>query len=495
MEVDGDLARLGCMVGLVAHNRGEMTSVNRQQHIAEALNEYALRSGTKDTMRVPLRSGPGMLLEVIDVPLDLPVLNAESFRIAPALAEHPMADIVHADPNSAAAQRIVTELVRASHRQANELKESLIDGQDQPGLITRKGKLVNANTRCVLLRELRAEGKITDSTLRVAVLPSNVTEPEELELESVLQKQREHKDEYNLVSELMMLKKLHEGAGLSDAAIAKRLRGRTAQRISDLRAVLDLMERARRLTEPPLPLSEFISDRDQAQNWLELLAKVRETDPREGRPAGDAVISRWLIAYILGFNSVHKLRHASGPWIETEVLPDLAEGHKVSVTIADVAAIPIEPQILEETDQPAGLDLLGDEPSPAPGADATAIHRLLNLTVSAKRAGDGDVELPTGDVVAASDVREALAGSVGRGLAATKRRSLAGSKLQRPAFGLSQARSGLKDALDALDEVSDQPEFASQRENVLLLVDEVTNLLDRIVEELGEVGSELTLND
>lgn len=50
-------------------------------------------------MRVPLR-GNGELLEVIEIPLDLPVLNSESFRIAPSLEEHPQADLVRTDPYS-----------------------------------------------------------------------------------------------------------------------------------------------------------------------------------------------------------------------------------------------------------------------------------------------------------------------------------------------------------------------------------------------------------
>lgn len=468
-----------------------MTDANREQHISQALSQYKQQAGTRDTMRVPLRSNGGMLLEVIEVPLDLPVLNAESFRIAPALAEHPRAEVVRRDPYSPDAQRIVAELVRQSHRHIDDLKSSLIDGQDQPGLITRKGKLINANTRCVLLRELRAEGTITTSTLRVAVLPQDVTEAEELELESVLQKQREHKDEYNLVGELMMLKRLHETAGMSDAAIAKRLRGRSAQRINDLRAVLELMERARRLTEPPLPMTSFISERDQTQNWLELLFKVRDADAKDGRPAGDLVIGRWLIAYMLGFNSVHKLRHASGAWIETEVLPDLAEGDGVANAIADTAKTPPDRTADDApSTRPAGLDLLADEPQPPPDADAEAVKQLLNLAVTATRAGDADMDLPSGESVPAADVVDALTQSVARGLAATKRQSLAGTKLQRPISGLDQARVGLRDALNALDEVGDQPEFEPLRENAQLLADEVAVLLERVIDALQSDDAE-----
>lgn len=82
-----------------------MTEANREQHIAQALGQYNQQAGPRDTMRVPLHGR--ILLEVIELPLDLPVLNTESFRIAPALAEHPQANLVRADPYSAAAQRIV----------------------------------------------------------------------------------------------------------------------------------------------------------------------------------------------------------------------------------------------------------------------------------------------------------------------------------------------------------------------------------------------------
>lgn len=462
-----------------------MADTEVEQYIARTVSQYSQQSGPRDTMRVPLRRG--MLLEVIEFPLDLALLNAESFRIAPALAEHPQADLVKLDPYSAAAQRIVADLVRSAHRSAEELKESLVDGQDQPGVITCRGKLINGNTRCVLLRDLRAEGRITTSTIRVAVLPSDVISSQELELESVLQKQIEHKDPYNLVSELMMLKKLNEGAGLTDAAIARRLRMRNSQRVTDLRAVLELMERARRLTTPALPLTAFISERDQAQNWLELLYRVREADQREGRLSGDLVVARWLTAYVLGFSSVHKLRHAYGTWLEADVIPDLAEGGDVATTIAESAVAPAQ-EPAQSGERPAGVDLLGDEPPPSADSNSTAVKRLLNLAAAASRAGDGEVTLYGGGAAPAADVRETLAASVSRGLAASKRRSLAGNRLQRPAYGLTQARAGLRDAIDALDEVADLPAFSLHRSNVLDLIDEVSDLLDKVAEAVEADG-------
>src|SRR4051812_47850201 len=223
-----------------------MTEAGREQMIQQKLAEYhADHNRIRPTLDVPLGPG-GRTLEVIELPLDVPILNPDSFRIAPLLPDHPQAHLVRDDPQSPAAQQFVASLVRQAHRHVDDLKESLKDGQDQPGVITRKGKLINANSRCVLLRELFDEGEITTNVIRVAVLPG-VDNAQELELEGVLQKQREHKDEYNLVSELMMIMKLHEQAHMTDAAISKQLRYRSASRVTDLRRILDLMERARHL--------------------------------------------------------------------------------------------------------------------------------------------------------------------------------------------------------------------------------------------------------
>jgi len=467
-----------------------MTEAARRQQISQALEAYyASKDGAKDTLRITLR-GPE-ILPVIEVPLDMPILNTNSFRIAPKLADHPGAETVRRDPESQAAQRIVAELVKASHRQSEELKESLKDeGQEQAGVITRSGKLINANTRCVLLRELCDEGKRKNRTLRVAVLPSDFTNEQELELESVLQKQREHKDEYNLVGELMMIQTLHDKAKMSDAEINRLLRVKGGEkRVTDLRAVLELMERARNLTSSPMPLSEFISEQDKRENWLALLAKVRSIDASEGRPAGDDHIRRWLIAYCAGLDSVHALRAAAGTWVEDDVLPDLAEGATVASTVATaVTAPPAEPKAPAAKPQPVGLDLLGDAPAPAPGADTEAIQRILDISIAAKRAGDGAIVLPGGSSVPAPEVREALSGSVKRGLDAVKRRAAAGSRIQRPANALEAAKKSLREAIDALDDVVEESAFAAARAAVIDLHAEVVDLVAQLDDILGVGG-------
>lgn len=475
-----------------------MTRSSREQHIAQALSQYREHQGaTRDTYRAPLRGST--ILEVIEIPLDIPILNADSFRIAPRLADHPKADLVATDPESPAAQQVVAELVRQSHRQVDDLKQSLLDeGQDQPGIISRSGKLINANTRCVLLRELAREGRTSATTLRVAVLPADVTNSEELALESVLQKQREYKDDYNLVSELMMIEKLYSSAGMSDQQIAASLRTKGgAKKVTDLREVLVLMNRARHLSTVPRPLAVFVSEQDQTQNWIELLRDVREIDIARGRGAADDHIRRWLLAYYSGNDSVHRLRAAKGEWVEREVVSDLAESNDpIAVDLAEAAIVtPESDEGTVAVDVPSGLDLLGgDEAEQEIHVSPAPVQNLLDIVVAAEQAGTGNVTLPDGKSMPAEDARVVLHHSVKSSLEALKRRAADTNRITRPLTLLSQARSALKDAVDALEDVVEDPAFAQHRASIGVLAYEAQELVEEIValvadgEDAGETS-------
>jgi hypothetical protein len=449
-----------------------MTLSSRRSHIEKALAEYREEpAGSGETTRVPFR-GSSTVLKVIEVPLDIPILNADSFRIAPELADHPGRQTVLDDPESDAAQQIVADLVRASHRNADALKESLlIDGQDTPGVITREGKLINANTRCVLLRDLVADGLMPAASLRVAVLPSDITNSEVLGLESVLQQQQEFKDEYTLVSKLMMIEKLHAEGGMSDRQIAASLREKKgAERIADLREVLVLMERARRLTSTPRPLSAFISKKDQTQNWLELLYQVREVDRLRGRLAGNEVIRAWLIAFYAEFDSVHQLRNVrgGGDWIQRDVLPLLRDGDATAAQVAAAidAAGSDDPASEDRFERASrlGLDLLtGSDEKPTSTITHKpdpAVQALLDLVSVIGSEPEGVVELPSGIEVAADEVKSAVQRSVEEGIKAVRRRTAGANKLQRPQTLTASAAQGLRTAAEVLDEVLSEPEFA-----------------------------------
>lgn len=434
------------------------------------------------------------MLPVITVPLNVPVLNAKSFRIAPALRDHVDAHLVRIAPDSAEAQRVVAQLVRARHGHADDLKESLRDeGQSDPGVITRSGVLINANTRCVLMRELLEEGQLRETVMRVAVLPSDVGAAELLDLEAVLQKRRDHKDDYDLVSELMMLSTLHEEGQMTAPQIAKR------QRIDvpgvNLRfKVLALMERARLLVDPPLPIQEFGGKKTQLQNWKELVTRIEVLDADKGKEAGDDHLREFLQLHLLGMGAVHTLRVAQPGWVDGHLVGALgrsnALGGKISSTATSTSNAPgIGPvDIVPSMDD--GLELLDFGSSEDPGSPS--VKAIVDLTMKARNAGVGDVELPDGSTAPAASVLETLANSTRSALKDSKALIDAGERLEKPARLLADARRLLEQAGTALADVIDDPDFSGTIPSVLEVIEDIHALTDELREtaEQGEPGAE-----
>ena len=475
-----------------------MSSSNgRRAHIEAALVEYRSKAaGTGETVRLPFR-GVSTVLEVIDVPLDVPFLNAESFRIAPALADHPDRQIVFDDPESPEAQAIVSNLVRASHRHASQLKESLlVDGQDTPGVITRGGKLINANSRCVLLRDLVSEGRLKPTVIRVAVLPANTTNSEELGLESVLQQQQEYKDKYTFVSKLMMIEKLHRDAEMTDKQIAASLREKPTV-IAELREVLVLMNRARHLTTEPRPLSAFVRQTDQQQNWLELLRQVREIEKNYNREAANDHIRGWLLAFFTGVDSVHKLRDVRDDWVKRDLIPLLESGNEVAAEIAEAATAEGEEVIDIDSDDRAsevedlGLDLLGGpEPDERTYRPDPAVQRLLDLAVEASGDPAGDVSLGDNTNASGEEVLGVLRRGVEEGIKAVRRRSVGASKLVRPQTQVDTAITALNAAYEAAEEVAAEAAFYDLVPALSDRLTEAQRRLDDLISFVSSIGSD-----
>jgi hypothetical protein len=146
-----------------------MTEESRRKQIEKALSARLERPETeKPSMPLVWRNNAEKFFPVVDLPIDVPLLWADSHRIRAEL-EAPEFEFVRKERITAAAQTALHELWRKAHRKFDKLKESLeVEGQTEPGVITREGILINGNTRLVALREL---GK---QWIRVAVLDSDV---------------------------------------------------------------------------------------------------------------------------------------------------------------------------------------------------------------------------------------------------------------------------------------------------------------------------------
>jgi len=167
----------------------------RAQSIRTALAAAEKRS---DVERVRIAwKDTDLMATVVEIPLSSVVLNHRSHRIRAQLESSPRAEFVRRDPFSNEAQDVISELLRDTGR-FDELRDNLKDrGQLDPGVVTHTGLLVNANTRCVALRELRKRH------IRVAVLPEDATEEEIDRLELRLQMKRDFRRDYTFTNELL----------------------------------------------------------------------------------------------------------------------------------------------------------------------------------------------------------------------------------------------------------------------------------------------------
>jgi hypothetical protein len=181
--------------------RGEEIRATVEARLSEARKATA----TPETVRVEWRGQPAHL-DVITMPVDDLYYNPETHRVRAQRAHNPARDTTLAThPWSKESQEYLHDLLTAKPDAPDtpdpafaKLKEDLAQfGQNDPGIITHEGILVNGNTRRAALKEL---GK-TD--IRVAVLPADATFTDIAAVELELQLREDHRREYSYINRLI----------------------------------------------------------------------------------------------------------------------------------------------------------------------------------------------------------------------------------------------------------------------------------------------------
>lgn len=152
---------------------------------------------------------------VVELPVCQVLLNPRSHRIRSQLESHPQRDLVKADPYGKDAQAIIETLLRATDGYA-ALRENLKEAkQREYGIATHVGLLVNANTRCVALRDNGME------YIRVAILPSDARQKEIDALELRLQLQEDFRQPYSFSNQLLFVDELLATYNHTDEQVAE----------------------------------------------------------------------------------------------------------------------------------------------------------------------------------------------------------------------------------------------------------------------------------
>lgn len=425
-----------------------ITAEGRRKRITEAIRAWRDKEeSARETLPLHWRGGQS-LFPVVELGLDTVLLNSKSHRLRAQLESHPDVEMVANSPWSAESQAVVEGLLRKAHRDFDRLKDSLSsEGQRQPGVVTREGVLLNANSRAVALRDLDDPNK---RWIRVAVLPEDA-EPQELaELELSLQMQEELKDEYSLTNELLFIEELSRQYKQSDANIASALRWRTRTGTADVaqrRRILDLIREMQQLTDPPIPLTFFDGKLEQLKALEVAYNRMTIEDPSKARHYRDS----WLTTALAGQSAVHQLRRVDDDFIETYFLPSLAEqellrDHADSLVRPGPSGDPPLPGLVE-------LDPEGD------AGGGLNLRPLMSLLVAQSLS----VPLPDGVLVDRTSVQEAIARAAKDAINNARVDKGAENRLDAPVSHLREAATRIRKTIASLRELRGTQEFEQTR--------------------------------
>lgn len=276
--------------------------------IEAALQDFDEKNGLK--RQVKLR-GQEITVRVISVDPGLLLLNPDNFRIHSQLIDSPLKKEVTSDPTSEKSQKIISDLL-SSTKDFKKLTDQLKEfGQQEPGLISWDGLLVNGNTRAVALRKLGIAGML------VGVLPKSANNKDLLLIQSDLQMQRWIHQDYSFTNELFFLEELRETLKLSSSNIVSRLGWpsgkRSEKKLEKKFRLLELIREVQRLSSTPIPYSFF----DDKQQILEDIDADYQKEKEIDFARAEKLKREKFIAMVRGLTK-DQVRIIDATWIDDE---------------------------------------------------------------------------------------------------------------------------------------------------------------------------------
>lgn len=426
--------------------------------------------------------GTSQTLLVVKVPLAATVLNPRSHRIRAELESRgDAADVVTSDPYSRESQDLISRILRETKGFEN-IKAALErdGGQRDPGVITHKGLLVNANTRRVALGDLGTE------YIDVAVLPADATDKEITDVELDLQMETDVKQAYTFSAQLLFIEELMTVRGMTAEQIGMRLNPTLPDHDSGRKKARQAVEQEMRLLriardvvdagEGQVRIVQFDDDR---QAFIEI-----DQDFEQGRKKNEPEARRVRDAQLVGLVTnvdYRKLRDVDTQLLD-DYLVEAIDGQTTSPsTIAMKALVAGPDETTSDGDKLDGLDVLAGL-NAGPEADSRLdLNELFRTLVATPEDGhvvvadqDGEeVAAPKASVVAAVNV------AITTAIEAKRRDDKAVDALVAPIQYLNDAAKLLDRARVSLTEVEsnaefDRPGFDSAYAAAMRAVDDLT---------------------
>ncbi|MER7449646.1 transcriptional regulator [Nocardia beijingensis] len=364
--------------------------------VDQRLKEQRENAGVGETLTVEWRGRP-LHVEVIDMPLDVLLYNPSTHRIRAQRSLDPVRDaVLTSNPWSPESQDYLQHLLKIRPSDPtnddpayDELKESLKEHkQNEPGLITRHGILVNGNTRCVALRELK-----TVSSMRVGVLPESCTWNDINDVELSLQLRPDRRRDYSYINRLLAIDEQRVQLNRDLALIAKAFHTTTKSCERDIWILAQLRDVIQRSATNG-GMSLRLMDLEGAQGRLEELYRAYNEEVKKSKERADLMKEARLSAIVLNFSKTD-VRWIDADFHNRYLEKALPEDLKVAESAAPATvAIPG----LNRTVATAGANVNG----------ARAITDMLLQAKAVTAAGDAATIV---EQTAASKVIEAYKGA------------------------------------------------------------------------------------
>ncbi|NUT25686.1 MAG: hypothetical protein HOV84_07140 [Streptomyces sp.] len=398
------------------------------EQIKKKVEEVKGAGGTRETVSVDWNEQQAHV-EVIDLPLSGLYFNPSTHRIRAQRSHDAVRDeALEKDPWSAESQDYLKFLIQASPTDPNlrdpdfdKLKESLEQfGQNDPGLVTHHGVLVNGNTRAVALRELGAQ------SMRVGVLPESFTWADINAVELSLQLRKDHRRDYSYINRLLAMEE-QASLGRTPDQIAKDFRIQVKTYHQErwiLSTIRELIDRSKSGGGVALRLVDFEGAQERLKELHRLYVKLESADRDQAE-----VLKEWRLAAILLDFSKTDVRHIDEDFLKEGLGQRLPGGDGVTPTASDAVAIP-------------GLDLSVPAASSAVSEARALNDRILRASAAARSRKPDllDNEKAQGQAVL-DEAKKAFDGAIeaaGRSARLRKRKQLAPARLAEACASIDQ---------------------------------------------------------